>query len=604
MAMDMEKYRELFLQESREHLETMNRLLSAGQAPDTAGIDELFRGAHSIKGMAASMGFSDLAELTHELENRLSAFRTLGRIPAEGLGALHRALDFIEERIEQIASVSPTSPSPCAEASPTLPEAAIPESKQPLQTARLRIELAAHEPAAAARLMLLQRELASVGELLEIKPTLQELAAGEDHRYLEARIRGAKDFQALSLSLEARPEIASVHLRVEQQRRADRVQAQEFARVRTRVLDRLIDLSAEMIALRFRLDDDCCNGRFEELPPELDELGKLLRELHGEILQSRMMPLSQLTGRLPRQIRDLGEKTGKQLRLEIEGDHLMLDRGVLEAMSDPLMHILRNAADHGIEKSGTIELKARRQGDRVILEIRDDGRGMDPETLRQRAVDKGLISPREASRLDDSEALQLICRPGFSTAGSITALSGRGVGMDVVRSALEKFGGELQISSTPGAGSCFSLALPLSAAVVQLLLLRCGALRLALPITRIQAAIKLPTSEVRNQAGRLIIEHRNQLIPLLSLHKILGQSSPQGANTLNLVICSVGGRTAALVIDQFEGIREAFIKPLSYPLNRLAGLSATSILGSGEILFVLDPDELLRAQPPSRGVTT
>jgi len=601
--MDMEKYRTLFLQEAGTHLQTMSRLISSDAPCGAAGIDALFRCAHSIKGMAASMGYEDLTRLCHELENRLGVFRGGGSIPEAAMGALEKALDFIESRLEAIAAApagAASARAPAPEGGPPhpLPPHGPAESEQP-RLWNLRIELEPTEAAPAVRLMLLQREIAARGEAIETRPDAQTLAAGGELRSLHMRLRSTLDLADFCARLDLRPGIRSAEAEQEvQPPPAPPRTTPELVRVRGEMLDRLLDLATEMIAERIRLQEQCRKQEVSEMAAGLESLGKQLRRLHQDVIDARMMPLSQLTARLPRQLRELARKTGKEVRLRMEGEDLMLDRSILDAMSDPLMHILRNAVDHGIEERGAVSIRACRRGDRVLIEVRDDGRGMDPRHLRARALKKGLLSEEEVQALSDGESLMLICRPGFSTADGVTDLSGRGVGMDAVKAALEKVGGELRIESRPGLGSCFSLLLPLSAALVQLLLVRFGELLLGFPVSRIEAGLKVRTGEVRSQGARLVIEHRGEAIPLLSLGKILGQAPAAGSEHLHLLLTRVAGRRAALVVDGFEGIREAFIKPLSAPLNRIAGLSTSTILGSGEVLFVLDPQELLPVPNP------
>jgi two-component system chemotaxis sensor kinase CheA len=255
--------------------------------------------------------------------------------------------------------------------------------------------------------------------------------------------------------------------------------------------------------------------------------------------------------------------------------------------------MVRNAVDHGIEEQGEVVVRAWRERDMVLLEVADNGRGIDAHVIRQKAVARGMISPAQARSLRDREALQLVCIPGFSTATEITETSGRGVGMDVVKSAVENLGGGLEILSEPGKGTRMRLKLPLSVAIIQILLVECSGRTIGIPITKVERTLDLPREEIQTSGRKAVIQLGEEMIPLLSLHKILGLPKHPSEGSVSVVITEGRGRRVGLVVDRFCGQREAFVKTLAFPLDSLAGVSGATVIGDGSIIFIIDPQYLL-----------
>ena len=305
------------------------------------------------------------------------------------------------------------------------------------------------------------------------------------------------------------------------------------------------------------------------------------------------MPFESITGRLPRIVRDLSRNAGKQVTLKLAGTDVGSDRAVLEELTDPLVHLVRNAVDHGIAEEGTVTVSAGREKDMILIEVADDGRGMDPELLRRKAVESGLLTEEQAATTSDREALMLVCRPGFSTADQITETSGRGVGMDVVRAAIVNLGGTLEIISAPGQGSRFQLRLPLSVAIIRRLLVACADRTLAIPLTRVLRALDLPAGEVEARGERKTFRFDGEDVPLLSLAQALGLPEPAETDVVWTVLTEIGGRRIGLQVDRLLGHRKAFVKTLGFPLNRLIGLSGATIEGDGRVVFIIDPQSLL-----------
>ena len=364
-------------------------------------------------------------------------------------------------------------------------------------------------------------------------------------------------------------------------------------RVRTDLLDQLVNLTGELITNRYMLNTATGSRDWGKLTQSLSQTSHLIDEMHHHVLQARMMPLENITGRLPRIVRDLSRKTDKKVTLHLTGSGVGIDRAILEELTDPLVHLVRNAVDHGIESEGIVTVSAQREKDLVLIEVADDGKGMDPDHLRQKAVDRGLITALQADGLSDRDALMLVCQAGFSTANAVTETSGRGVGMDVVKAAVSNLGGTLEILSSPGQGTRFQMRLPLSIAIIKILLVSCAGHPLAIPITRVQRALDLSTSEVLSSGQKRAFRIDEDLVSLFSLAAVLGLPEVAAGETTWVVLTEVKGRRVGLQVDHFLGQREAFVKNIGYPMNLLAGLSGATVEGNGQVIFIIDPQSLL-----------
>jgi two-component system, chemotaxis family, sensor kinase CheA len=534
--MDMSQYRELFISESREHLRSISELivLLEKDAGDREKIDSLFRAAHSIKGMASSMGFGDIAELAHKIEDLMDKVRK--GIMAFAGGVADLLLDGAD-----------------------LLEAMILDVEQGGTGNR------------------------DIGELVQKIGSYTPVAA-------EIVASPAKPSQAEPPS----PITAD-----------KKQEARQTVRVRTEVLDHLINTTGELITNKHRLMNVSQGIGSPNLNDALSELSKLLRELYNEVINVRMMPVAMIIDRFPRMIRDLAKKGGKEVDFEIDGKEIELDRGILEELTDPLIHILRNAVDHGLETpaerlgcgkpaKGRISLTAQREKDQVIIVVEDDGKGMDPEKLIASAIDKGLLTPDKAKQLSTHEALLLTCIPGFSTAKEVTDVSGRGVGMDAVRSTIQSLAGSLAIESEPGQGSRIILKLPLTITIINVLVAEVSSFSVAIPVTNILRTLELRRNLISEQGNQQSFSLDDEVIPLFGLNRILGASpTPSRREFVSLFIAEIKGRKVGLAVDRFLGQQEVFTKPLKRPLAKLNGLAAGAILGDGKVIFILDVANLL-----------
>ncbi|MEJ5252107.1 MAG: chemotaxis protein CheA [Armatimonadota bacterium] len=386
----------------------------------------------------------------------------------------------------------------------------------------------------------------------------------------------------------------------------------QTVRVDVQRLDTLLNLVGELVIDRTRVAQ---LGREFETRFQHDEMvdslletaahiGRITDELQEHIMKARMLPIEQVFNRFPRMIRDLAQKFGKEVRLVMEGQDTELDRSVIEIISDPLIHMLRNSVDHGIEppeerealgkpRQGTIRLSARHEENYILIEIEDDGRGMDPAHLREVAVRKGVLTRDAADRLTDREALALIFAPGFSTAKQVTEVSGRGVGMDIVRSNIQRVGGIVDVDSTPGKGTRFSIRLPLTLAIIRALLVRVSAEVYAIPLGSVLETLKIHPDSLQSVGRQPAIVLRGRTLPLISLRKhFYGESSGvspcQGDQPMFVVVIGLGERQIGLVVDHLIGEQEIVIKSLSRHLGDINGFSGATILGDGRIALILE----------------
>ncbi len=596
--MDMAKYRALFLSESRDHLNNLVRqVVGLEQDPTNHdGIDAAFREAHSIKGMAASMGFQRTADLAHHLEDQMDRFRQGGSVPASGVDHLLEGVDLLEGLLDDIADEKPereikgylAGENPVVpeeeEASPTLP---VSEEKE-VPVCHLMLHLAPEAEAPSARLLLLARELQRLGELTKTEPGLEALERGEGEFRLEAWLRTELSPSRLEELLSSFIDVSHVRVNLGDTSTENREEEARTVRVRTDLLDRFIRLTGELITNRTLLQDAQKNQDWLQVRDGLNQLSRMVTDLHYHVLQVRMMPLQAVTDRLPRIVRELARKQGKQIRLSLEGEELELDRGILEELADPLMHLLRNSVDHGIAQQGEIHLRAWREKDQALIEIADNGRGIDPEAVREKAIENGLLTAVQARNLRDIDLLSYICHPGFSTAGEVTETSGRGVGMDVVKTAVDRLGGVLHIESELGVGTRFVLKLPLSVAIVRVLLVECKGHLMAMPITRVLRTLELERDQLQSSGKQLMIPLEDELIPLLSLRKALQMPARPMNSPVPIVLAEIRGRKVGLVVDRLAGQQEVFVQPVPYPIQQLEGTSGCTILGDGRVVFLLD----------------
>jgi two-component system chemotaxis sensor kinase CheA len=549
--MDMSQYRDLFIAETKEHLGGMNECL-AGLEKDPADkdkIDSLFRFAHSVKGMSASMGYDDMAKLAHAMEDLMDGVR-------RGDYAFDAAIaDLLLEGIDRLSD------------------------------------------------MVVDVENDGTG-FLDVSDLVGRLKCYEPG--IEAdKVSPGRGSEPATLSIVQEELKDAVRVAGEAEIRDGQVESWKTVRVKTGILDNLINVTGELVTTRHRLTIIGQELGSAELNEAVTELSKVLRELHGEVMKVRLMPFAALAERFPRMVRDLAKKSGKEVAFEITGKDIEIDRGTLEDLADSLVHLLRNAIDHGLEKreerlaagkpaGGRIILEARREKDQAVITVTDDGRGMDPARLIESAVERKLVKEEEKDLITPRQAFMLTCIPGFSTARQVTDISGRGVGMDVVRSSVLSLGGNLSIDSEIGQGTRITVRVPHTVAIIQVLLVTCSSLTVGFPVSRILRTLDLKRGNIVREGKRNIFYLDDEAIPLVSLSRLLGVPSVSlSGEYVPTVVTELREKKVGLIVDRLEGQHEVFLKPLGRPMGSLRCAAGGAILGDGRVIMVLDTAGLL-----------
>ncbi|RXF73626.1 chemotaxis protein CheA, partial [Desulfovibrio sp. DS-1] len=398
-----------------------------------------------------------------------------------------------------------------------------------------------------------------------------------------------------------------------QAQQAGTAKASSTIRVDHEKLDHLMNLIGELIInrnrytmLARRLEDDT-NVVIAEVAQDLSEttyaMARISDDLQDTIMKVRMVPVSSVFSRFPRLVRDLSRKSGKEVDLILEGEETELDKSVVEVIGDPLVHLIRNAVDHGVESEdervakgkkakGKVTLRAYHKGNSVAIEIEDDGKGIDPEKMREVAVRKGIITPDEAKAMDDREAMELIFAPGFSSAEKITDISGRGVGMDVVRTNIKNLKGSVSIHSEIGKGTRFTLSLPLTLAIIDALMVNVAGEMYAIPLDAVSETTKIEARRLTDVKGRKAVTLRGEVLGIASLSELLGLPKGDKQDVLSVVVIHDNDRRLGLVVDRLLERQEIVIKPLGAYLGDLKGISGATIMGDGSVILILDPHEV------------
>jgi len=639
--LDMSRYVGLFVAEAVEHLEALGRdLVTLEQKRSPEMVDSLFRHAHSVKGMAASMGLEPIATLAHRVEDLVEALRKdEGPLDQALVDLLLEATDAMQGQVSAAASGQPPAPStallsrlgelvqsrtgrppaPTRVAQNVLfsvggPEASPPHPPDfPLLDVHMRVLPSSQNP--GARAFVLHRKLSALGTVLSVEPSLEEVRAGalpEGRLCIVVAARGGVAQVRQAVAQVPEVELVSVGPRrpvaaepVAQEPPHPLASEVRSVRVRAELLDDFLELAGELLLATSRLRE--MGKRLPEaqrpmLEEGVDRLHGLAKDMHGRVMGARMTPLAVVTDQLPRTVRDVARRRGREVDLEVEGAEVELDRSIVDALADPLLHVLRNAIDHGLEDAetrkasgkpqrGRVKVTVRRARDRVMVEVADDGRGMDAEGLSASAVARGVLTAEAAARLPRSELLLLSCLPGVSTAKDVTDISGRGVGMDAVKRAVERVGGMLELESEPGRGTRVTFRLPLTVAVLQLLLVQASGEVLGLPITKVLGVVE--RDGVEPGPGRPLLRHDAALLPVHGLATLLGFEEREALGVRPFVLMEADKGPVALAVDVLVGQEEVVLKALTRPLDQLPGLAGVTILGSGRPVFILDVPRLL-----------
>ena len=643
---------ETFRQEAQEMLEQVEQGLLdlAGRPDDRALVDAVFRGLHTLKGSGAMFGFDALAAFTHHCETAFDRVRK-GEVPASPalITAVLAAQDHIRALAEGRPVAADVGAALLADLQAAVDGAAARDAPAAagLNTWRIRFSLPADALVNGARPLPLLDELRDLGQatvrvITDAVPPLSELVPTHCHLAWEVVLttphgRDAIDdvfiFVIDDMTLEVEDLTATSKDAPEQAPAAGPVseaapqdvpantpantpaaapgagaeagraaKAGDTVRVPAERLDEMMDRVGELVIAQSRLKQLAASSSDVALRAVAEEIERLAAEMRDTMMIVRMVPIAQLFGRFRRLIHDLERDTGKRIELSTEGETTELDKTVIERLADPLIHLIRNAADHGLEgpeqraaagkpPAGRIMLAARQSGAEVVITITDDGRGIDRARVRAKAEENGLIAP--GAVLGDQELLQLIFAPGFSTAAAITNLSGRGVGMDVVKKTIEGLRGAIDISSEPGQGSIVSLRIPLTLAIIDGLLVRVGASRYVIPLGAVEECVELSPAQDARSTGRSLITLRDELVPFIRLRdQFKSHSAPDPHQ--KIVVVATGQDRVGLVVDQILGDHQTVIKPLSSFHADVGAFSGATILGDGGVALILDIPALVQ----------
>ncbi len=712
----MEEYRDLFLAEARDYLQSMtDHLLDMERDPhDTGHLTEIFRSAHSLKGMAGTMGYELISGLTHAMETLLDSLRSGGvDVEREMVSLLFEAVDLVQIMVDNLdnqevyrddvqelekkllawqgkgkakgaaASDSMEAAPPAAgqpgeaEPAPALDLAYFHETfndyeKEMLKDVLDKGELIYHihvwlregSLLKSVRAYMVLKALEGQCEIIKTVPSMQELDEGLFERDFYFIVVGNPVIEEIRRAIEGIAEIERVEIAplrdlvLEQETAAvdaaaataapekaqDRPQpsgteaerpgaelpaqadgraepapveakkaglnaqkraAEKTVRVETAKLDTLVNLVGELIINRTRVVELGKMAGDELLSASLEQLERITTDLQNAVMTLRMVPIKQVFDRFPRMVRDLSIEKNKGVELVISGEETELDRTIVNQIGDPLVHLLRNAVDHGIETpeerqqrgknpAGTIVLEAHHEGSHVVVSVSDDGRGIDPEIIKKKALEKGIASRDELAEMTADELIQLIFRSGFSTSSVVTDVSGRGVGMDVVKTGVEALNGTVEVKSEKGSGTHFILRLPLTLAIIRTLMVRAGNEIYAIPIEAIRENIFVEPREIKTINQVRVITLREEVLPLNSLSEALEMGSfEEGREVYPVVVVKAGNKKAGLVVDELLGQQEIVIKSLSSFINEIKGIAGATVLGDGRVTLILDVASLL-----------
>lgn len=692
--MDVSQYLEIFLDESNEHLQTLSdQLIILEKEPDNSDtINEIFRAAHSLKGMAGTMGYKRMQNLTHDMENVFSEVRNgnmevnsnLVDVLFQCLDALETYVDNIRETQDEgtddnepiikalnafIASEGKGNAAPAAkkEEAPATTASAAPADdkdmpladfeknavnealKKNLHVYKIKVSVDENCILKAARAFLVFKNLEGHGDIIKSEPSVQDIedekfdfdfsiivvteekydniialiknvseikdAAGQEitQPFPEEQTEEAKEEkkETSAVSQTAKPAAAKPAAKKPTSTGKTSGSVSHTVRVDIEKLDVLMNLVSELIIAKNGLvsashvEGDEAAALNQSFTEQIEYLERVTTNLHESVMKVRMMPIESVFSRFPRMIRDLNKKLGKKMELYMSGEDTELDRTVIDEIGDPIMHLLRNSADHGLESAeirkergksevGSIFLDAFQEGNNVVIEVRDDGNGIDTEKVKAKAVEKGTITQEQADVMTDKEAIDLLFRPSFSTAEKVTDVSGRGVGLDVVKSKIEALGGDVEVKTKYGEGSTFSIRLPLTLAIIQALMVKLGDEKYAISLGSIETIEDIPVSDIKYVHAKEVIHLRGNVIPLIRLRDLLDvPGEPEESENITVVVVRKGDKQAGLVVDSLIGQMEIVIKSLGKYIRINKMISGATILGDGSVALIIDANTLV-----------
>lgn len=609
--MDLGRYLDLYLAESQDHLRRLNQGLLALEAGENveAAVEESFRAAHTIKGMSATMGFSTVTDICHQLEDRLDDIRSKSlRASREVVDELLARADELERAVERAGAETPQQQI----VEPTITAPRITTSGGEGGRRIIRVKISEASPMKAARALLLVRGLTAKKLISGSDPSeftegfsgtvVLFPVDGVDFKLLEAEISRAADVASVSIEDEssASPAVPEAPVAAPSAAAGERrANAARLVRVDQLKLDAVAENVAELSVLHARLEHAVDAGESaHSLEQMISRVGVLAADLQAAVMAMRMVPVGDVFDRLPRLVRDAARVLGKEVEFTIEGRDIELDRAILDEVVDPLVHLLRNAVDHGIEgpigriaadkpPRGQLTLRATRERSSVRIEVEDDGRGVNVAKVLAKAQQLGLATVGKDGEITDDDLLRILSHPGFSTADQITDLSGRGVGMDAVGNRVRALGGAFSMRTTAGAGSAFTIRLPFTLALAQALHVRVAGEDYAIPLTHVTEALVLDEFLLLPRNGREGVLLRDEVLPLVRLREVLGSagSGKEGA----AVVTEMGETRSALAVDELVGREQILVKQFDAAVGTLPIFSGVTLLADGRPALVLDP---------------
>jgi two-component system chemotaxis sensor kinase CheA len=661
VSLDNDQYRQLFIEEAKEHLDNLTQcLLALEKAPQNPEVvNTLFRSAHTLKGSSGMMGFKDFQELTHAMEDVFDGMRK-GNPPNSSLiSTLLECVDALSLRLENIQSgaeeeISVAQYKEKLKANP--PTSTAPQKPVQFTTAAENsvFELEENEKDAVKkaestgeqgflielnfssdcayktiRANMILSKLGEVAEIIRTSPNQNELAEENLNDGFKLALTSRLDQQALLVSVQQILEVENVKVSPitlpenrglehkasvpanEEAKVLSDVRSAQTVRVKFDQLDKLMNWVGELVINKIALLQVTADSRNEGLKRITENIDRLTADLQDLVMQVRMVPVSQIFDRFPRLVRDLSLKKGKKIELVMEGKEIEVDRTVLDEIGEPLIHLLRNSIDHGIETPserenahkdpvGTIKLSAQRNGDHVIIVVEDDGFGIDPEKIKKSALKKGFATEADIEKMTNDQLINLIFQPGFSTANGVTDTSGRGVGMDVVKTKISALGGTVNLETHLGLGTKIVIKLPLTLAIIQAILVNDSTQTFAIPTSQVSEIVQAKQSDIKSLGKTDAIVVRDHVNPVVHLHELLGLSG-NGEESLELLITYLGDESTklGLVVDSVLRQQDILVKSLTETLQGIKGISGATILGDGQVVLVLDVGQFVqRARKP------
>lgn len=671
--MEMSQYLEVFIEESKEHLQACNQLLLELEKnpADLQLVNEIFRSAHTLKGMSATMGYEDLANLTHQMENVLDAIRNKKiKVDSHILDVVFLSVDHLEAMIESIASggdgkmdvtevvqkLKIIEDGKGLDGVQSAQEDALEQSKDSYSaidyddyemtiimqskelgynTYEVDITLTEDCLLKAARVYMVFEVLDKNGEIVKSDPSTTELEEEQFEQSFSVTVVTNEEKDSLKSALLKISEIENVEIKAfnspvqetnikagasivdtESQKpiRSEEETVQSIKqptnktiRVNIERLDILMNLFEELVIDRGRLVQISQELNNQELQETVEHMSRISADLQNIILNMRMVPVETVFNRFPRMVRQLARDLHKKINLEIIGAETELDRTVIDEIGDPLVHLLRNAIDHGIEtpeerrskgkpEEGTVILKAYHSGNHIFIEISDDGAGINKDQILRKALSKGIITEQEMVGLSQQEIYNLIFSSGFSTADKISDVSGRGVGLDVVRNTIESLGGTVSIDSNEGNGSTFSIVLPLTLSIISAMLVEIQNEKYAIPLSSIIETAIVKREDILHTHSQQVIDFRGKVVPLIFLKDIfeINNTYAENEETLSVVIVRKGDKLAGIVVNSFIGQQEIVLKSLGNYLTNVFAISGATILGDGQVALIIDCNALIK----------